>query len=298
MEFVRNGRFSPFTFINLNAHYKTINMKKKFTLVLSALLVSGLIYDFNFRMAHTNSSGSPAGNTGSPSDGQSCARSGCHSGPSVSNEDIDVSADIPASGYIGGETYNISFTMTKPGGVKFGFQLSPQDNAGNGLGTLIAGTGSQIVSSKYITHTFNGTSASGGTKTWDFQWIAPVAGTGSVDVYYAGNFTNSASGALGDVVVTGSLTVNEATVGISEAELVELSVYPNPVIDEINIAAVDVDEEIMVTMFSIEGRKVLEETYEGGDVKIDLRGKSLNSGVYFLNIEVDGKSTVKKLLVK
>lgn len=298
MEFVRKKRILSFTFINLHAHYKTINMKKKFTLVLSALLVSGLIYDFNFRMAHTNSGGSPAGNTGSPSDGQSCARSGCHSGPSASNEVIDVSADIPASGYIGGETYNISLTMTKPGGERFGFQLSPQDNAGNGLGTLIAGTGSQIVGGNYITHTGTGTAVTGGTKTWNFQWVAPVSGTGDVDVYYVGNFTNRNFGSSGDVVVTGSLVVNEATVGISEAQLAKLSVYPNPVIDEINIAAVDVDEEIMVTMFSIEGRKVLQEKHDGGNVKIDLRGKSLNAGVYFLNIEVGGKATVKKLLVK
>ncbi len=274
-------------------------MKKKFTLVLSLLLMAGLVYDYNFRMAHTNSSGAPMGNTGSPSDGQTCATMGCHSGgPAVTTEEIDISSDIPPTGYVGGETYNIMFTMTKPGGEKFGFQLSAQDNSGNELGTLIAGTGTQILGSKYITHTFSGTSVTGGTKTWNFQWTAPVSGTGAVDVYYAGNFTDNGGGTSDDVVVSGSLTVGELGVGITEADLAEISVYPNPVIDEIHVAARNVDEEIMITMFDVQGRKVLEEKHAGGNIKIDVKSRSLNTGVYFLQIEVDGKSAIKKLLVK
>ena len=275
-------------------------MKKKFTLVLSILLMTGLAYDYNFKMAHTNSAGAPAGNTGSPSDGQTCARSGCHAGgPAVSNEVIDVSSDIPPSGYIGGTTYNIMFTMTKAGAQKFGFQLSAQDYSGAGLGTLIAGSGTQIVGSKYITHTPNGTAVSGGTKTWNFQWTAPTAGANSVDVYYAGNFTNSSGTSAGDVIVSGSISFPEFALGISDAQLELLSVYPNPVIDQIYVAAKDVDEEILITMFDVQGRKVLEEKHNGGaDIKVDVKSKSLNTGVYFFQLQVDGKSTIKKLLVQ
>ena len=275
-------------------------MKKKFTLVLSLVLMAGLVYDYNFRMAHTNSAAGPAGHTGSPSDGQTCARSGCHTGgPAVTDQVIDVSSDIPSSGYVGGETYNVTFTMTKAGGQKFGFQLSAQDDNGTGLGTITAGTGSQIVGGKYITHSVSGTTASGGVKTWGFQWEAPVSGTGEVDVYYVGNFTNSGGSAAGDVVVSGSITLNESGLGISEAQLEALSVYPNPIIDEVHVAAKDVDEEIMITMFDVQGRKVIAEKYDGGtDIKLDVKSKSLNTGIYFMQIEVDGKSTIKKLLVK
>jgi len=190
-------------------------------------------------------------------------------------------------------------TMTKAGGTKFGFQLSSQDAQGNGLGTLISGTGSQIVGGDYLTHAFNGTSVTGGTRSWDFQWTAPTAGTGDVTVYVAGNFTNSNGSTSGDVIVPESFTVSEASgVGISEAELASLSVYPNPVIDEIHVAAKDVDEEIMITLFNIEGRKVIEQSYEPGDITIDVASKSLNTGVYFLQMEAGGNKTIKKLLVK
>jgi hypothetical protein len=44
-------------------------MKKKFTLVLSLLVAGGMAIDMNNRTAHGNSSGAPAGNSGSPADG-------------------------------------------------------------------------------------------------------------------------------------------------------------------------------------------------------------------------------------
>ena len=272
-------------------------MKKKFTLVLSLLLMAGMVYDYNYRMAHTNGSGAPAGHTGSPGDGQTCARSGCHNGPTAANEVMLLTSDIPGSGYVAGTTYNMTFTMTNQIGVKFGFQLSAQDNAGNGVGTLIAGSGNQIVSSKYLTHTGAGTSVTGGTRTWNFQWTAPAGGSGSVTFYYSGNFTGSPSGPAGDVIASGSTSFNEQSVGITEAQVAQLAVYPNPVVDEIHVAARDVDEEIMISMFDVQGRKVLEERFDGGDIKIDVKSRSLNSGIYFMQIEVDGKTNVRKLLI-
>ncbi|MCB9204799.1 MAG: T9SS type A sorting domain-containing protein [Flavobacteriales bacterium] len=289
--------YTYFELVNLKTNKR---MKKKFTLVLSALLMAGLVYDYNYRMVHSNSSGAPAGHTGSPSDGQTCARVGCHAGgPSQSNETVELTSNIPVDGYVGGTTYDMTLTMTKTGGVKFGFQLAAQNTQGNALGTIVAGTGSQTVGNGYLTHSFNGTSVSGGTKSWNFQWTAPTSGTGTVTVYVAGNFTNNNGSTNGDVIVPSSFTISEASgVGISEAELAALSVYPNPVIDEINIAAKDVDEEIMVTLYNMEGKKVIEQSFEPGDITIDVASKSLNTGIYFLTMESGGNTTTKKLLIK
>ncbi len=274
-------------------------MKKKFTLILSMLVMVGLVYDYNHNSAHTYSNGAPAGHTGSPGDGVSCAKSGCHSGgPAQTNEAIDVSSDIPSTGYVGGATYNVVFTMTKPGGEKFGFELSPQDNAGAAVGELITGAETIIIGGHYITHGTGQTAATNGARSWSFQWTAPAAGTGDVDVYYAGNFSNNMFDVAEDVIVTGSLVVHESNVGISEAELSNIQIYPNPIEDEINIAMTDVDEEIMVTLYSVEGRVVFEERFSEEQMKIDLKSKSLNTGIYFLHLEVDGNSTVEKLLVK
>jgi len=275
-------------------------MKKKFTLVLSMLMMAGLVYDYQNNSAHTSSGGAPAGNTGSPGDGMNCSTS-CHvNGPTQTDETVEITSDIPGSGYVAGTTYSITVTMTKAGVTKFGFQLSPQDLSGNGLGTLIVGSGSDIIGTDYITHGPGSVGTSGsGSKTWTFGWTAPASGTGDVTFYVAGNFTNASGGTDGDVIVTESVTVSEASVGISEAQLEALAVYPNPVVDDIHVAAKDVDEEIMFTVYNMNGQKVLEEKHEAGKtVKINVAKKSLSSGVYFLQMEVDGNSTIKKLMVK
>ena len=228
-----------------------------------------------------------------------CATS-CHTnGPSQTNETVTLTSDIPASGYVPGTTYTLTLTAAN-GGSKFGFQISPQNASGTLLGTLIASNSSEtqlVGSNKYLTHKLAGTSGSG-TKSWEFQWTAPASGTGEVTFYHAVNFASNSNAQFEDVIVSGSTAFQEASVGISEAELRSLAVYPNPVIDEIHVAALDVDEEIMITLFNIEGKKVLEEKHDGGNITIDVRSRSLNSGMYFLQLEVDGKSTVQKLLVK
>jgi hypothetical protein len=273
-------------------------MKTKFTLALSFLLCVGMAYDYNTRMAQSSSSGAPAGNTGDPSvsSGQTCGNGGCHSsaGIATGNEVAEITSNIPQEGYTPGQTYDMTVTLSG-GGSKFGFSLSAAGNAG----TLIAGSNTQLNGSgSYVTHTFNSNTGSGGI-TWNFQWTAPQVGTGAVTFYSAAMFANGNGGNSGDVTIPVDATFQESTgVGISEAELESLSVYPNPVIDEINVAAQDVDEEIMFTLFNTNGQVVLEEKREAGEISIDISGRSLSTGVYFLKMEVDGSSTIKKLLVK
>lgn len=271
-------------------------MKKKFTIILSALMATAMIWDYHFQPAHTNSGGAPIGNTGSPADGQSCSTS-CHTGqPGATDAMVDITSDVPETGYVAETTYNFTVTMTKSSCNKFGFQISPQSSSGTYLGTLIAGTGSQIVGTKYLTHTSAGTSGSG-VKSWNFQWTAP-AGQGDVTFYGAFNFTNSNNNQLGDVVLTDTYTVSPSTVGVTENAKDGISIYPNPVTDVININARDVDEEIFVRLYSIDGRKVLDNRYDSGQINVDLRGKSLTTGVYFLELERNGNQTVRKIMVK
>ncbi len=275
-------------------------MKKKFTLVLSALLMAGMAYDYNNNAAHTFSTGAPSGETGSPGDGSTCSTS-CHTGgPSPTNQMVSISSDVPGSGYVPGTTYTVTITAESSNGTEFGFQVSPQDGNGNLLGTLIAsGAGTQFSAggTTHITHAAGGTAGTG-SKTWTFEWVAPASGTGSVTFYVAVNFSDNTGNQFNDVIVNETHTVQESNVGISEAELASISVYPNPVIDEIHVAAKDVDEEIMITLISMDGKRVLQEKHDGGNITIDVASRSLTTGVYFLNLEVDGKSSIKKLLVK
>ncbi len=123
--------------------------------------------------------GAPVGVTGSPGDGSNCTS--CHGGTATTTVGL-ITSNIPASGYIAGQTYQITATNTLTGSGKFGFEVSPQNVGGTQLGTLVAGSGSKLVGgSKYVTHS-NATSS---LSTWTFSWIAPVAGTGVVTFYGA-----------------------------------------------------------------------------------------------------------------
>lgn len=279
----------------LNLQY----MKKKFTIVLTVLLMAGMAYDYNHNAAHTNSAGAPDGRTGSPGDnGQTCFTS-CHGnapGNGSGGEQTSVTHDIPASGYVSGTVYNVTVDMTG-GGSKFGFSLSAQNASGADLGSLMMGSGTQLNGGgKYVTHTASSNTGSG-SKSWAFQWEAPVSGSGPVTFYAASIFADGMSGNSGDYLVLAENATSESSVGISEADLAAVTIYPNPVVDVIHVAAIDVDEEIMITLFNVEGKMVLQQKVQGGDIAIDIASKNLNTGVYFLNLEVDGKSTIKKLLI-
>ena len=130
------------------------------------------------------SGGAPAGYTGSPADGQDCHN--CHGG-SASTVSGWITSNIPTGGYTAGSTYTITVTVTGSG--NHGFEVSPQNSSGTLLGTLIAGSGNTLKGSgKYVTHS---NSQNGNPQTWNFQWIAPVTGTGTVTFYGAFCVTKS-----------------------------------------------------------------------------------------------------------
>ncbi len=125
-------------------------------------------------------SGAPAGNTGSPGDGQSCTS--CHGGTATTVTGY-ITSDIPTSGYTAGTTYNLTVTVPGATNLRKGFEVSPQNATGTQLGTLIAGTGNHLTGgTKYVTHS-SGSMAN--PAVWSFQWTAPASGTGTVTFYGA-----------------------------------------------------------------------------------------------------------------
>ncbi|MBK7174496.1 MAG: hypothetical protein IPH84_14980 [Bacteroidales bacterium] len=178
-------------------------MKTKNLLFL--LLIFGSIFIFfSSFMPYPGGAPSPYYYSGSPGDGHDC--SSCHGNASPATGWI--TSNIPASGYIPGTTYQVTATNSGSGSGKYGFELSPQNNAGQLLGTLAPGTNSKLVGSgKWITHSTSSTSVT----SWTFNWTAPVAGTGSVTFY--ASFTRSE----GSATRNSSLTVSEAAVSVPAA---------------------------------------------------------------------------------
>ena len=99
------------------------------------MLVSFGIISGSYNTASSNATGAPSGNTGSPADAHTCARSGCHPGTATNINSI-ITSDVPPTGYIHGTTYTITATVSDPNLVKFGFEISPQSISGTLLGTL------------------------------------------------------------------------------------------------------------------------------------------------------------------
>lgn len=191
-----------------------------------------------------NPTGAPAGFTGSPGDRQNCTV--CHGGTANPVADL-ITSNIPPEGYIAGSTYEI--TITVPGSGRKGFQVSPQNTDGALLGTLIPGTGTQLVGdNKYITHTAASTAANA---SWTFQWTAPAAGTGEV-IFYGAVVAGQPNVGLT------TLTVAENTgIGIDDKHISELNIYPNPAKGPLQIVyTLPAPGQVTISLIATNGQRV------------------------------------------
>lgn len=277
-------------------------MRKKVLFI--AILLTCLLADSTYNYVYTNASSAPVGRTGSPWDGgQTCAATGCHSGPATAKTGW-ITSNVPPTGYVPGTVYTITATITQTGITKFGFQISPQYASGNLMGSLIAGTGTQLVGSgEYITHTSAGTSGSS-PKSWTFDWTAPTSGTGTVTFYGAFNAANGDGSNTGDVIYTSTLDIAEQTMGItSTAVNNSILLYPTPTYNDLNVHYT-IEREVAlvkIELYNILGEKV-ESLLSGikapGAYAHKFNLDKYHVGVYFLNIEIDGDRTIKKVIVQ
>lgn len=249
-------------------------MKKIATLSFICIIAAITLSLFS-NPANSYPEGAPAGNTGSPADGTTCSKSGCHNGTAVTQAGI-ISSDVPTSGYIPGNTYNITVSLNGSG--KKGFQVSPQDINGNVMGSLIAGAGTKILGTKYITHSAEKTANSA---TWTFQWIAPVAGKGDITFYGAFAITRNS-------VKKSTLIIPEASTvqGISNETNAKISVYPNPASDYIQIKLTEAISVGKAMLFDLSGKLMLTENFESNEFRLNV--KSIPVGSYYLRV-TDGQ---------
>jgi hypothetical protein len=268
-------------------------MKKIYFFFVSILVVAAsLLLDNTSTPSRSN--GSPESASGSPSDGVTCAKSGCHAG-TASAQDNMVTSNIPVSGYVPGQTYSITVSISQAGISKFGFSISPQNSSGSVLGSLVitntAETQLKNVGHQYVTHTTAG-NAGTGSKTWSFDWIAPTAGTGAVPFYASVNAANGNGNTSGDQIYTDVYTVEEdITTGIQpNMNDVDFTVFPNPV--EGNTAQVSFNANASSTsrirIMSLNGSVVSEINHNAtsnGNQHATLSMENLAKGVYFVEVQ-------------
>jgi hypothetical protein len=209
---------------------------KKIRLVsfLMFALMLGMI--FQYQPATSRAAGAPAGNTNSPADNSNCTS--CHGGTAASALTGIITSNVPPAGYTAGTVYTITASVGDSSLSRFGFQISPQNNAGTLLGglTITNATQTQIVSTKYVTHKSAGTTTTPNhSKSWSFNWTAPAAGTGSVTFYGSFLYTNSSNSSSGDVTRTSTLVIPEAVVTPAPTVSIAITNGVNPTCSGSNV---------------------------------------------------------------
>jgi hypothetical protein len=238
-----------------------------------------------------NSSGSPGGKTGSPGDGGvTCTQ--CHAGTAMSAEGL-ISSNIPAEGFIPGETYEIEVSISDDDAGRFGFELTAEDESGNKIGEfqLTDEENTRLVNSDAaVSHTFNGTSPQSNSRTWIANWMAPAEIDGNINFYTAVNVANGNGANSGDQIYTNSVSYQINDVGIEEISLVE-GIYPNPATNFLNLDLAKSDLEISV--YSINGKVLESFVAQGQSTTINL--SEYKTGIYFVKA---GNSPMQKFLVR
>lgn len=253
-------------------------MKKSLFLFYVAATISLLVFSAYSGEETDFPGGSPPGYTGSPGDGKDCTF--CHGG-SVAPVIGWITSNIWPEGYLPGETYDITVTLNGSG--RKGFLVSPQDGSGNIYGQLIAGQGSKLAGTGYITHNSSTTS---NPATWSFQWTAPEAGSGTVTLY--GAFT------LGEPVTKlSSLTVHENTsTNISELRKGKVALFPVPANGKLNIRS---SETIISLQILDQGGRLIFSPEDFSSNNIDV--SHLSAGVYLVRINTGRHTFVERIII-
>lgn len=196
-------------------------MIKKLTLFTPVVAIALLVGNAFNSNVFSNAAGSPAGNTNSPASGnKTCNRSGCHDtytttfpAPTGTIVVMKAGTTTPVTSWSAGSSYDILITSPYNTAFSSGFEASVENTSG-AVGTVSAGTNSQVVGTNYVTHTSQ--SSSGPMLSWKFTWTAPTSGgKGAVKVYAAINKSDGSFGRQGDSIKVATYNLSEA-VGIDE----------------------------------------------------------------------------------
>lgn len=243
------------------------------------------VFTLSLSMLSWFSGGSPGGKTGSPGDGANCTQ--CHAG-SPNQATGWITSTIPSSGYVSGETYTVTATGTHSGVVKFGFEVTAEDDGNAKKGTFMITDAVQTKltnGNQAVTHTASGNTPSGDSKSWSFDWTAPAEGTGDITFYGAFNAANGNGTNSGDVIYLSSLSVTEDAgpqTGLT-ISLAGMTPHVGQMLEARLINKYDLMEVERETIASIPGAEFdifFENIVDGESYRVDFYADHNGNGVY------------------
>jgi hypothetical protein len=269
-----------------------------------------------------------------------CIGSGCHGSsvtPGITVVlELDSAGIATSSTTMGTGHYKPGFTYTfKIKGTnttalnlpKFGFQVSATKgstalaspvNAGTlqstGLPTGLRYVAAPGTSSSFYAHVVEhstrlspttGTGSTGTTYEESITWTAPAAGTGTVSLWGVINAVNTSPSSedAGDKSNTAQLILNElpSTTGVAAiGTAVELSVFPNPAVNNVNIQLTNAQAgAYSISIYSLTGSLIATQqiTVNGSAATTAISTTNWASGLYNVVIEKDGNRSTA-LMVK
>ena len=247
--------------------------------------------------AISNASHSPGANTGSPADGANCTA--CHTG-STQTAVSWISSNIPVGGYAPGATYTFTLAGTHTGVAKFGFEITAENAAKAKMGvfTITNTTETQYTNMMHaVTHTGNGITPSNNSKSWSFDWTAPVTGSGSVIFYASLNAANGDNATSGDVIYNTNYTYTEdLSIGINNKnQNNSFSIFPNPSTDILNIQLISTNS-FEIRVLDMIGKQMMTEIVRFGTEVYKLDISTLPKGVYVVQLKSENELFTKQFI--
>ncbi|MES2690893.1 MAG: choice-of-anchor V domain-containing protein [Bacteroidota bacterium] len=264
---------------------------KKYVLSFAAITALGMSISLlnNQSNLYSNRSGAPAqGNCTS-----------CHLGSLQTSNDIMfqvLDGATPVTTYTPGKKYTVSIMAHGFTNARFGFALS--GNAGSfnasGEGTAKGSVGD------YVTHTNAGTAAdAGGGKMWEAEWTAPASGSVALQLYL--NAANNDGDNTGDKIYGKTINLTMATGLSAIVNEKSFAVYPNPVVDVLNIDF-DLKEssDVNISLVDVNGKLIKE--FASGKMNSGKQHftftNNLSQGLYFVKVQAGEQSFSKRIFIK
>lgn len=274
-------------------------MKKNIYTALFAFSAIIFLASFNEGSLGKRRDGTDAGYTGSPGDSlKNCTA--CHGGAAMTVEGW-VTSNVPAEGYTPGQRYRIRARNLYLGHTRFGFSASPQHPDGRLLGSMIITDSLRtklIGNDKYITYRSAGVDGVD-SNVWEFDWIAPPAGTRDV-IFFAAFNSNHDGHKWSDATYLSTLRVLEkGTTSTSEIGLESAHIFPNPANDfiQIDVPFWALASPVNVELYSVNGQLLLHENISTNN-RLDLERLALSKGVYLIKLISGNNLAVKKVFIE
>lgn len=290
----------------------------KFRLVYT-IFIGALLLVFSLGNKNGRASTPPgAGNTGAPGDealfnGTPIVCNSCHtpSNPNPISSSVTISI-LDADGdtvtqYLPGNQYTARVIINTQTGnpVRWGFQMIALKDAGN---TDLDGF-SDVNPNNYKIATVNSTGRtyaehdnSSTSNIFNVKWTAPVAGTGNVTFYAAGNAVNNNGQNTGDGASFSNLKLTEGSVSSTQnpdADRLGLRLWPNPIVAETNFYFnAPQAGNYRLAVHDLSGRMVWEstQTLPSGENHLAISAAGWDSGIYFASLTGNGVSANVKVV--